>query len=86
MPRCKVHHPSQSSLSHNTGKTIFLSTHDVELAMRIADNLWLMDRNNTITIGSPRYLADTGLLSRFFDNDSIHFDPSTMSLRVRRDE
>ncbi|MBR3896479.1 MAG: ABC transporter ATP-binding protein [Bacteroidaceae bacterium] len=31
-------------LAHETGKIIFLSTHDVELAMQTADTLWLMRR------------------------------------------
>ena len=31
-------------LSRETDKTIFLSTHDLELALQIADKLWLMDR------------------------------------------
>ncbi len=31
-------------LAHETGKIIFLSTHDVELALQTADTLWLMKR------------------------------------------
>ena len=31
-------------LSRETDKTIFLSTHDLELALQIADKLWLMDK------------------------------------------
>ena len=34
-------------LARETGKTIFLSTHDIELALQIADELWLM------TAGTP---------------------------------
>lgn len=34
-------------LARETGKTIFLSTHDMELALQIADELWLM------TTGTP---------------------------------
>ncbi len=41
-------------LSRQTDKTIFLSTHDLELALQIADKIWLMDKVNGVTIGTPR--------------------------------
>jgi iron complex transport system ATP-binding protein len=51
-------------LSRDTQKTIFLSTHDLELALQIADTLWLMQPQRPIAIGSPRQLADDGSLGR----------------------
>ena len=70
-------------LSSQFGKTIFLSTHDVELALQMADNLWLMERNCSLNIGTPRQLADNGSLNRFFDNDFISFDPATLRLVIK---
>lgn len=70
-------------LSSNGGKTIFLSTHDVELALQMADNLWLMEKNRNLNIGTPRQLADNGSLNRFFDNDFISFDPATFRLVIK---
>ena len=69
-------------LSSKNGKTIFLSTHDVELALQMADNLWLMEKNRTLNIGTPRQLADNGSLNRFFDNEFISFDPTTLRLVI----
>lgn len=69
-------------LSNDNGKTIFLSTHDVELALQMADNLWLMEQDHKLNIGTPRQLADNGSLSRFFDNDFISFDPATLRLVI----
>ena len=36
-------------LAHEHGKTILLSTHDVELAEQYADQIWFMDENRLIT-------------------------------------
>ena len=40
-------------LAHETRKTIFLSTHDMELALQIADELWLMSPHSTKSAEQP---------------------------------
>ena len=62
-------------------KTIFLSTHDVELALQLADCLWLMEPNG-LSVGSPRQLADQGALSRFIERPGILFDSRSLTIRV----
>ena len=43
------------SLCHDNGKTILLSTHDLELALQIADDLWVMTHERLIrTYRRPR--------------------------------
>jgi iron complex transport system ATP-binding protein len=37
-------------LAHQLDKTIFLSTHDLELALQMADTIWLLDKQNGLTI------------------------------------
>ena len=69
-------------LSRDTQKTIFLSTHDLELALQIADTLWLMQPHHPIAIGSPRQLADDGSLGLFLNRPGLHFDAATMTIRV----
>lgn len=61
-------------LSRTTGKTIFLSTHDLELALQIADTIWLMDRDKGVVIGTPDKLATDGSLNSFFSQRDIKFD------------
>jgi iron complex transport system ATP-binding protein len=86
-------------LARETGKTIFLSTHDMELALQIADELWLMTAENpsnnglcqnpketTLIIGTPRELASNGSLSHFIDRPGLHFDPQTLAIRVTNRE
>ena len=66
-------------ISREAEKTIFLSTHDVELALQLADTLWLMSKTSPSTgsgtvegagpmaIGSPKELAASGDLGRFIE-------------------
>lgn len=72
-------------LSRETNKTIFLSTHDLELALQIADKIWLMDKQSGIQIGTPEDLALNGCLMNFFAQKDIIFDPTTGLFRVEND-
>ena len=60
-------------LSRDTGKTIFMSTHDLELALQIADKVWMMDKENGVTIGTPEDLSLNGTLSNFFSRKGIKY-------------
>ena len=62
-------------------KTIFLSTHDVELTLQVADSLWLMEPGQ-LSVGSPRQLADSSALSRFIERKGIVFDKQTLTIRI----
>ena len=62
-------------------KTVFMSTHDLELALQMADRLWLMAKNGAVTepakggviAGTPEQLAQDGTLERFFARKGITF-------------
>lgn len=69
-------------LTRTTDKTIFLSTHDLELALQIADKIWLMDRDKGISTGTPEDLALSGHLSGFFSRKGIIFDTETGLFRI----
>ena len=77
-------------LAHEQQKTIFLSTHDVELALQLSDCLWLMETDSHLSpltphlsVGTPRQLADDGALSRFIERDGIVFERDSLTLRVK---
>lgn len=63
-------------LAHEQQKLILLSTHDLEIAFQIADNLWLLQRDGMHT-GTVEELSRTGAISRFLDSDNLHYDPVT---------
>lgn len=69
-------------LSRDTHKTIFLSTHDLELALQIADKLWIMDKKRGLTVGTPEDLSLNGDLSTFFARKGITFDMETGLFKV----
>lgn len=72
-------------LSRTTGKIIFLSTHDLELALQIADRIWLMDKQSGMRIGIPEDLSLDGSLSNFFARKGIIFDQNTGLFRIEND-
>ena len=83
-------------ISREAGKTIVLSTPDVELAVQLADTIWLMRRRESgvrsqesgggspVTIGSPQELAASGDLGRFIERQNIVFDKETLTIRVKK--
>ncbi|WP_294473970.1 ABC transporter ATP-binding protein [uncultured Bacteroides sp.] len=72
-------------LSRETGKTIFMSTHDLELALQIADKVWMMDKENGVTIGTPEDLSLNGTLSNFFSRKGIMFDQNTGLFKINNE-
>lgn len=52
------------ALAHDSGKTVFMSTHDLELAMRTADCLWLLD-GGRLSVGTPGGMAADGTIRKY---------------------
>ncbi len=73
------------NLTHTLQKTVFMSTHDLELALQLADKIWLMDRANGIAIGTPEDLSLEGKLSSFFSRKGITYDTETGFFRIDTD-
>jgi len=62
-------------LAAQEGKSILLSTHELDLALRLADRLWLMDAQGSLVQGAPEDLVLSGDLGRAFGLSG--FDPLT---------
>ena len=75
-------------LAQEKDKTIFLSTHDFELALQVADTLWLMEKHDDeqpiLHIGTPQELASNGALARYVERPGITFDPQNLSVTVAK--
>lgn len=56
-----------SDLAHSQNKTIILSTHDLEQAVKFSDRLWLLDKEKGLTIGTPQDLVQANKLNEYFE-------------------
>ncbi|WP_341666617.1 ABC transporter ATP-binding protein [Alcaligenes sp. SDU_A2] len=72
-------------LSRRRQLAILLSTHDLELALRYADTLWLIDGQRTMHVGAPEDLALHGQLASAFASEGLAFDLESGQLRMGRE-
>jgi iron complex transport system ATP-binding protein len=69
-------------LAHDDGRAILLSTHDLDLALRTADRIWLMARDGTLQAGAPEDLILSGAFEAAFRAEGVSFDAQTGAFRL----
>jgi len=70
------------TLAHDTKKGILLSTHELDLALKAADTLWLINRDGKILSGTPEDLVLDRTFESVFERDSFEFDRATGSFQL----
>lgn len=70
-------------LAHERGLCVVVSTHDLELVLRLADQLWLLDHEGVLHTGPPAHLIAEGEIGRVFDTDDLAFDAASGTFAVR---
>lgn len=71
-------------LARETGKIILISTHELETAMQVADKIWLMEKNRSVTTGTPEDLVLNGNFDTVFRHHSYEFDKEYGSFIVQK--
>jgi len=61
-------------MAHERSKTVILATHELDLSLRMADQLWLIDEKKNLIAGAPEDLVLDGLISKVFDSQQYFFD------------
>jgi iron complex transport system ATP-binding protein len=56
------------------GRAVLLSTHDLDLALRGADRLWLLDGGGRLAAGAPEDLVLSGAVAGAFRGRGVSFD------------
>jgi iron complex transport system ATP-binding protein len=72
-------------LTHQTGHSILVSTHDLDLALQLADEIWLMMPEKKIFQSTPEELLVSGYLDTVFGNETLSFNPNSGNFCVKTD-
>ena len=62
-----------SNIAKDLNRSILISTHEIQMATQMADQLWLMTKDKIIT-GEPKDLIESDKINLIFDSNSITFD------------
>ena len=68
-------------LTKETGKTILFSSHEIDLAIQLCDNMIVMSKD-TIVCDQPCRLISDGVFESLFPKDLIVFDDKSGSFKV----
>lgn len=71
------------NLAHQMGRTILLSTHDLDLALRCADHIWLLPYSGHMRVGLPEDLVLNGAFEAAFHSANVAFDIETGAFKTQ---
>ncbi|MBS9389680.1 MAG: ABC transporter ATP-binding protein [Dolichospermum sp. LBC05a] len=61
-------------LARDTNQAILLSTHDLDLALRLADKIWLLGINGILHVDAPEDLILSGAFADTFRSEGVEFN------------
>ena len=73
-----------AQLAHELDKTVFLSIPDIELALQITDEIWLLDDQRKLHTGTTKQLIEDGTLHHFIESEHIRFDADDRVVRLQK--
>ncbi len=69
-------------LTQSAGIAVLMSTHDLELALRTADTVWLVRQSGELLAAPPEDIALSGVLSEEFSDDRLIFEHEAGGFRI----
>ena len=69
-------------LAHDEGKCVLFSTHELDIALTLSDNIALVDTPQLLYMPTAEMIA-SGSIERLFDSPYIRFDASTRSIHLK---
>ena len=72
------------NLSVTTGHACLVSTHDLGLALQLADEIWLMLPGKGMICCTPEEVMQEDHLDKIFGNSTVFFDPASGNFTLRK--
>lgn len=69
-------------LTRQEGKGILLSSHDLDLALQGADEIWLLSEDGSMTVGTPEDLLLSGQIAQAYGSGGEEYDWKEGGLRL----
>ena len=69
-------------VARKRGISVLVSTHDLDLALRLADEVWLASSLGEFFHGAPEELVVRGDFGRVFESEALHFDAAEGTFRI----
>ena len=69
-------------LAHDEGKCVLFSTHELDIALTLSDNIALVDTPQLLYMPTGEMIA-SGSIERLFDSPYIRFDASTRAIHLK---
>ena len=69
-------------LAHDEGKCVLFSTHELDIALTLSDNIALVDTPQLLYMPTGEMIA-SGSIERLFDSPYIRFDASPRSIHLK---
>ncbi|GGO72573.1 ABC transporter ATP-binding protein [Bowmanella pacifica] len=69
--------------AHTSEKIVLLSSHDLELSLELADQIWIVD-DGKVVCGSATDKTVQNALSSAFDTSDVAYDPSRRQFKLKQ--
>jgi len=70
-------------LAREQGVGVILSSHDLDLSLRLSDTIWLLDGKGTLQAGAPEDVLASGLVEAALSSENIAFSTTDRTFRIR---
>lgn len=72
-----------SDLAHRENKCVVFSTHELDIALSLADSIALVDTPQLVHLPTSQ-MINSGNIERLFDSEYISFDATSRSIHLKR--